>query len=268
MSAVREEVIEYALSYPYDVWDGSFMLVGEEVFALELQPGEPLLGASVLTDGGAVPIAAFSDGLGRGFRATLAGRDPILAYGSNPSPATLLRKFGASGTIVPVLRAKLDHFDVVFSSHFGPFGSIPATLQASPGTAAEIFITYLTPDQAMKMDATEPNYHFVELFDVCVRFENGWKLDRCYSYITRHGVLAVDGQEYALADVRAWNRGFPPRTEREILEMVRDRYWPDENFKSFVYGSATESGIAKRRTDILKRTSLPFRWARWEIVDR
>jgi hypothetical protein len=268
MAAAREEVIEYAVSYPYDVWDGSFILVGEKILALELQPGEPLLGASVLTDGGALPIESFFHSVGSGLDVPLADREPILAYGSNPAPATLLRKFGASGTVVPVLRAKLDHFDVVFSSHFGPFGSIPATLQASAGTTTEIFITYLTTEQATKMDATEPNYHFVELGDVSVTFENDWKLDRCYSYITRHGILAVDGQEYALADVRASNRAFPAKTEREILEIVRERYWPDEDFDGFVYGSATQRDTARHRTDILKQTSLPFRWTRWEIVDR
>ena len=56
-----------------------------------------------------------------------AGRLPIVASGSNASPERLLAKFGKIETI-PVTRAELRHFVVVFAGHFTAYGAIPATL--------------------------------------------------------------------------------------------------------------------------------------------
>ena len=50
------------------------------------------------------------------------GRTAVIAHGSNRSPDQLLRKFGASAEI-PVTRAWLADYDVVFSAHVIGYGS-------------------------------------------------------------------------------------------------------------------------------------------------
>ena len=76
----------------------------------------------------------------------LSGRRPVLAVGSNQSPEQLIRKFGDAnlGTI-PVIRATLTDFDIVYSPHVSAYGSIPTTLRHSPGTRVTLFVNWLTP---------------------------------------------------------------------------------------------------------------------------
>lgn len=259
-------VVNHALDYPYELPRESFLLIGAQAFALEVRSGDPVHNAAVVTDGGRFDIDDFCATLGDAFDTSLLGREPVLAYGSNGSPATLVRKLGAAGTVVPVLRGVLEGFDIVFSSHFGPSGAIPAALQADQQSAAEVFIAFLTPAQAEVMHATEPNYHFAQLWGLSFAFENGATLDRLFSYVTRHGILSLEQQEYAVADVRARNRTMPAKTEEQILELVRSTYWADEDFETFVYRNATEPETAKYRTDVLKKTAAAFNWKRWKPV--
>jgi hypothetical protein len=78
----------------------------------------------------------------------LSGRTPLLSYGANASPEALGRKLAPlSGEALPVLRAALEGFDVVYSAHVSPYGAIPATLRKSPGTTAPVFVLHPTPVQ-------------------------------------------------------------------------------------------------------------------------
>ena len=48
-------------------------------------------------------------------------RTPVLAIGSNQSPQRLAQKFGHDAShVIPVQRAQLADFDVVFSAHTAP----------------------------------------------------------------------------------------------------------------------------------------------------
>ncbi len=60
---------------------------------------------------------------------------PVLAVGSNGSPQQLARKFPASkfpaGVLVPVVRAVLEDFDVVYAPLFAAYGSCAGALLLS-----------------------------------------------------------------------------------------------------------------------------------------
>src|SRR5919199_3292613 len=124
-----DEILERALAYPFPRPPGSVLIEARRVHELrELDP------------------------------ALVARRTPVLAYGSNASPESLAWKFpDERDAVLPLLRGRLRDFDVVYSSHITVYGSVPATLQRSEGTAVETFVAYLTDDQLALVDDWEIN---------------------------------------------------------------------------------------------------------------
>ncbi|KAL0044547.1 hypothetical protein WJX82_000349 [Trebouxia sp. C0006] len=100
----------------------------------------------------------------------------VLAVGSNAAPTQLACKFTRDhfprGVVIPVLRCILLDFDVVYAPTITSYGSCPATLEHSPGTAVAIFVTYLRPELRRHMHASEgvhknpPVYNFCHLAEV------------------------------------------------------------------------------------------------------
>ncbi|MBP5856498.1 hypothetical protein KAJ83_05725 [Marivibrio halodurans] len=156
-----------------------------------------------------------------------AGRTPVLAIGSNRAPERLKQKFGHDPAhSIPVQRARLHNFDVVFSAHITSYGAVPAMLQVSPGTAVEIWVTWLSDDQLPVMHETElgaANYHYAELAGVKLQMEDG-KVERsAFAYISQRGHMVHEGRALALADVPAAGRRYAAATTGEALEHVRAR---------------------------------------------
>jgi len=164
------------------------------------------------------------------------GRPPLLAYAANAAPEVLARKLGESTRDAPVLavRASLADFDVVYSAHISRYGSVPASLQRSPGTEVTVFVLYLTGEQLRLISATEPNYERATLRDVSCRLESGERLTELAAYISRHGCLPIEGSEVALTAIEAEGRRFPSMTQRQVLEHVRDVLCPGEELSRFI----------------------------------
>lgn len=114
---------------------------------------------------------------------------------------------------MPVARATLADFEVVYSAHFSSYGAIPATLQHSPGARTKLSLLLTTPTAGRLLRGTEPNYHFGELHAVEVRLELGPTLSTVSAVISRHGALTLDGAEVGLAAVDATSRRFPVRAQ-------------------------------------------------------
>src|SRR3990170_2751650 len=92
-----------------------------------------------------------------------SARLPLLAYGSNASPQVLARKLGAAAA-----------------------GSVPATLQRSPGTEVPAFVAYLTAEQLSLISSTEPNYELRQLRGLSCRLEAGETLSEMPAFLSRH----------------------------------------------------------------------------------
>lgn len=185
-------ILERALAYPYATPERSYLYLDGE--ATELPPGGP----------------------------DLDGRAPLLSYGANSAPAALARKLASlPGKEMPVLRAELEDFDVVYSAHVSPYGAVPATLLESPGTTAPVFVIHPTEEQRALLTASEPNYDLVEL--------NGMGL-----YRSKHGPLSIDGSPVALAAVRSAGRTLPELDEPTVLERVRAHLAPESSLEEFV----------------------------------
>ena len=188
----------------------------------------------------------------------LSDRRPLLAYGANASPPILARKLAAHPhQPLPMLRAELAGFDVVYSAHISPYGAVPSTLQRSPGTRVPVFVSYPTVEQEELLTATEPNYELHRLHDLDLRTELG-ALDSVDAYVSRHGCLTLDGAEVALAAIEAEERRFPSLGEVEVLERVRHVLAPELDLERFV-ASSLDPGLAAARSAVLHGAARPLR---------
>jgi hypothetical protein len=148
----------------------------------------------------------------------LARRSPILAVGSNGAPAQLQRKFAAPAFadstvgdgVIPVTACVVADIDVVYAAFVAGYGSIPATSTASPGTAVDTFVTWLTPRQLDRMNQTEgvgANYRLDAVDQVVV--DGIGPVEGVVGYVATAGPARVDGAPVALAAVTARHRRFP-----------------------------------------------------------
>jgi hypothetical protein len=215
-----EEVLDRALRYPYETPARSFVQIGERT----LEPGSVELGQ--------------------------ASREPLLAYGSNTTPAVLARKLG--GGAVLARRATLTGFDAVYSAHLTLYGAVPATLAPSAATEIDVFVLYLTTAQRRALAATEPNYELVDLAPGACRLDGGGPAPRLPAYLSRHGSLDLDGSPVAVKAIPATGRLLPAMDEREILEHVRAILAPDRSLEQLVLESAADPALARRRTEQLR----------------
>jgi hypothetical protein len=189
----------------------------------------------------------------------LGGREAVLAYGANAAPEVLARKLAALPKLpLPLIYAELVDFDVVYSAHISPYGAVPSTLQRSPGTLAPVHVAYPTAEQLALLIDTEPNYELVELRDYGVHCEVdvGGPV-RLRAFVSRHGCLAIDEAEVALAAVESEPRRFRAMGEVEVLEHVRHLVAPELDLERFVE-SSLDPGMAHARTAVLRGNAIPL----------
>ena len=188
--ACGPEEIEWGLAYPWERPPDSYLLRDGEVLA---------------------PDDAYTH-----------DRHPILAFGSNAAPSTLLRKFGhfedARDRDILVLAGDLHDYDVGAAATIAIYGAMPATLFPSPGTSVRAAVLYATDAQATQLTWSELSYHFGRLDGV--RFDGDRELDSVLAYVNRFGTFAPDGEPLALAAVPASGRTAEALTQRELLDRA------------------------------------------------
>jgi hypothetical protein len=236
----EREIVTRALAYPYEAPTRSFLQAGEETLPLRDRDLDP------------------------------SGRLAVLAFGSNAAPEVLRRKFRAEpgGLRAPAVRSAIRDHDVVYSAHVSAYGSVPATLQVSPGTTATAFVLFLTERQLSVLARTEPNYRPAELSGFSCELETGAVLTSALAFLSRHGCLAVDGGEVALAAVEASGRRFPALSEPQALEHVRALLSPQTSIEKFIEGSVADVELAEQRTAALRRTAKRFAGAAQTVANR
>lgn len=170
------------------------------------------------------------------------GRFPIVASGSNAAPARLLAKFGRLHCI-PVTRATLHNFAVVFAGHFTAYGAIPATLCPHPGAHTETWITWLTPDQLTIMHQSEgvmgcreamQRYDFVELDGIELNPEHLPPVSSAGAYLARR-MLAPDGAPVRFAEVPAKNGELRARSHNATLRLAAGLLEPAMPYDAFMH---------------------------------
>ena len=226
LPATPVERLRLALGYPYPAPEHSFVFTAE----------------------GPRPFDA----------ADLSGRRPVLAHGSNRSPAQLARKFAqfpADRRIIPVSYVWLDDYDVVYSAHITTYGAVASTLQHVPGCRARVALTWLDAPQLARMHETEGNYSFGHLEGVKVEPEAGDEDlgDRIAMYLSDHGHLTEHGGPVGLAAVQARQRPHASRTQAQVLEHLRVRLDPARGFERFVLDNVDDAEQRRRHVASLAR---------------
>ncbi|MER7188414.1 hypothetical protein ABT404_54695 [Streptomyces hyaluromycini] len=126
-------------------------------------------------------------------------RVPVLAVGSNASPAQLRHKMAESGVTgqIPMVRARVTGLDVGVSAHVSRLGYVSASPVASPSAVRELFVLWLDGRQLEVIDASEgvplPNGNFDRAWlpapVVRAALADGTTLPGVHAYVNRHGVL-------------------------------------------------------------------------------
>jgi hypothetical protein len=159
------------LSYPGAALRHSFLWLDSWVYLVEPDRGPGRSGWRVEIDGG--PLAhggageRLEDALLVAGATPMADRHPVLAFGSNASPAQLLTKFAAlnpARRVVPVLRGAVAGLALGHSPHVSIPGYVPYVIvDGCAGAVLDAFVLWLDPEQRAVLDRTEPNYRLVRM---------------------------------------------------------------------------------------------------------
>ncbi|HET8725994.1 MAG TPA: hypothetical protein VFO41_00675 [Alphaproteobacteria bacterium] len=189
------------------------------------------------------------------------GRTAVIAYGSNRSPEQLVRKFRdwPPGTEIPVARARLEGFDVVYSCHFTRYGSMPAMLHPTPDVAVDISVVWLTEAQLARMHETEgtENYAYTRLDGISLEIAGHGRLDHAQCYWGLRDPFAPGGATVPLAAVTAEGRRDKPFYQADVLSRARDLLAPGVDLDAFILAIVGDAGLRARRTAELGRYGLP-----------
>jgi hypothetical protein len=123
---------------------------------------------------------------------------PVLAVGSNASPAQLRRKLAHAGlpTLVPITAVRVSGLAVGVSAHVSRPGYLPATPVPDDGAVSNLWLVWLDAAALAAVDATEPNYERIPLpTRYPVRLTTGRPVMPCWVYLSRHGYLINEAGE-------------------------------------------------------------------------
>ena len=118
-----------------------------------------------------------------------------------------------------VLAGELHGFDVGAAAHPTAYGSMAATLFASPGTAVRCAVLWASAAQLTQLSWTEITYRLGRLDGV--RFTpdqpGSAPLDGLWAYVSRWGPFSPEGTPLAFSAVPARHRRAPAATQEELL---------------------------------------------------
>ncbi|MEU6114677.1 hypothetical protein ABZ840_09125 [Streptomyces sp. NPDC047117] len=179
------------LSYPGRPVAAPALLDGEALLPLTAVPGRHRVGGWRL---GPDPDRTLDDVLRtRGLPLT-GRRHPVLAVGSNASPAQVAYKLARSEVpvAVPMVPVRVGGIGVGSSAHVGTPGYVAAAPFADPQSEVTLVAGWLDAAQLAVVDATEARYHRILLpgdrFPMTL--PSGERLGGAYLYVSRYGVLA------------------------------------------------------------------------------
>jgi hypothetical protein len=176
---LARDPIAHPLGYPGRLPKEPGLLDGDHFLALRMgRDGWRLSGGTPL-----------DDALRDRESAVLADRRPVLAVGSNGSPAQVRRKLsGRARVLVPMTYVTAGGLVSGVSAHVSRPGYVPAAPVLAPGATGRFVVLWLDEEQLTVVDATEPNYHRIPL-PGAVSLEDG-PAGECGLYAGRHGCLA------------------------------------------------------------------------------
>ena len=246
------EVLHRALGYPWSRPTGSY----------------------VLTDGTVQQLEDFTsderDSIIKRFLGAPSenARVRVLAFGSNGSPDTLTQKFAhftnPDDRTVLVLAGQLNDFDVGAAAQPTLYGSMPATLFPSPGTAVRAAVLVVTPVQFTQLAWSELTYRLGWLDTRFDADETELSLDGALAFVSRFGALSPNGRPVALAAIPATGRTASALSQEQLLDAAAElSLGPGASAEALVRAIFEDAGEAFERTAPVRSASEPFLSDRW-----
>ncbi|MGH2906405.1 MAG: hypothetical protein ACRDKI_06495 [Solirubrobacterales bacterium] len=229
---------EYALGYPWERPARSYRLI----------------------EGAVEPLEEMSP---------LAGRFPLLAYGSNASPEGLGRKLAAlpaQQQRVDVVLGRLHDFDVGASAHAAVYGALPATIFASPGCAVDCAVLLVSAEQLTAIAWPEISYAFGALSGARFETELGeLGAGELFAFASRRGAIAPEGAPVAMAAVSAHGRSADAWSQRELIEHAARAAMGSEATAEQLVGAlfAEYAPVAARLAVALRDEAAHFAASQW-----
>jgi hypothetical protein len=150
---------------------------------------------------------------------------------------------------------------VVYAAHFALYGALPATLHLVAGAASDVFVTWLTPAQLVRMHLTEGvggRYDYVELAGLTLEIDRIGTIDAAGAYVGRNGALVEGGGPVRLAAVPARGCALPAKAQSAMLRAAHARLaagWPYRRFMGQILRSLR---YRTRASTMLARSALPW----------
>jgi hypothetical protein len=202
--------LKRALGYPWSRPERSYVLADGKVQLLE---------ALATDEREAVQARFLADQGGK-------ERVRLLAFGSNAAPGALTQKFAhftdVEDRTVLVLAGQLADFDVGVAAQPTVYGSMPATLFPSAGTAVRAAVLVLTPAQLTQLAWSEISYRLGHLETRFDADETDLSLEGVLGFVSRFGAFRVDGRPVALAAIPATGRTAAALSQEQVLDAAAE----------------------------------------------
>jgi hypothetical protein len=250
-----EATITRALAYPWARPLGSYLLEGGELEAFEAMSS-------------AQRQAALDH-----FTTTAGGRLPLLAIGSNAAPGTLERKLAhfadPEDRAVLALTGHLHGFDVGVAAQPTMYGSLPATLFPSPGTAVGATVLWVRPAQFTQLAWSEITYRLGKLRSRFEVEETATHFDELLVFVSRFGAFCPDGEPVALAAIPAAGRSAPELSEEQLLDRAAEiALGPGADARALIRAIFERPGeTVAQLAATAHRAALPFSSSAWTPFD-
>ena len=220
-----EQLVALGYAYPYAREPGAYLFVNGAVYPYVELTRSLLARGSVQVGGARVAIPKLLETLGLADRITRR-RTPVIAYGSNATASALTRKYVIDGirepAVIPVTRAQLRDYDVVWSPHLVFNGAMPATIVRSRGAEVEVWMNWLDDVELERMHESEgvgTLYSYGGLSPARLSSEVPLS-EPPHLYVDCYGALTLDGVAQAIAAVPAHGRRFPALDSEEAMRRV------------------------------------------------
>lgn len=211
-------------SYLLDTEQGSDTVVDPLVLDVNYAEGATL-GERFITknsDGESVTLDELLDERGV---PGIAERIPVVAYGANQNPRSLLIKFEVADrpdlAIVPALNAQIQDFMPVAHSKPGIRGNVFAELAKFEGAQSSVKVIFLTPEQLIHLHKSEPQYDAGVLTDANLTLADGTELPAIVYAGNAPVLLDEVGRPIGFESIVADDAGINTMSSEEMLgEML------------------------------------------------
>lgn len=261
----QNDLVRRAKAYPFGTPKSSYLFINGECWPIDLYNEIEPEGSTVRLNDRTASAAELCVSKGMENSCLAAPRIPVLASGSNASPARLKEKFHSKlqQTIIPVILYSVKNLLPVFSAKFASYGSITATLQHARKSETKMFVTFLSLKQLEQMHQTEAigdEYDFARLSGVEMHQTGDEPTIQktVYAYLSRKGVFNVSGQQFTLDSRSGSFDGFTHKTQLEMLTQARDLLSPQENLDRFILKNITDQKVRRKNNQLLQEYSRPF----------